>query len=188
MHTIWTGERVRLRPFKDEQEWCDLQQEQRAVPHEFWGVMWRARQEFKKNFEPAGMLEPGKHGAFAVERLDTGELVGEELHGLEYQPGIVGYVGTFLKPAHWHQGFGIEAKQLCYCYLFENYPITQIWADTVECHTRAASGLVRSGMRFDCRAKCFHFIDGKYYDLVCYSIFREEWEQLPIRQIVKRGG
>ena len=187
MHTTWTGERVRLRPFKDEKEWADLKEELHVVANQFWGTMWTPRQKHEKRFEEAGLLEPGKSSAFAIERLDTAELVGVEDHGLEAAQGIVGWVGTFIKEEHWHHGFGIEAKQLCYCYLFENYPITQVWADTVECHTRAANGLYLSGMQFDCRAKCFHFINGKYYDLVCYSILREEWEQLPIRQIVKRG-
>lgn len=188
MHTIWTGERVRLRPFKDEQEWCDLHAEVGTTVNLFWGPMWRPLPQLKKKYEPAGLLDPGKPSSFAIERLDTGELVGTEDHGLEAASGIVGWVGTFIKEQHWHQGFGIEAKQLCYCYLFENYPITQVWADTVECHTRAANGLHRTGMRFDSRAKCFHFIDGKYYDLVCYSLLREEWEQLPIRHQVRRGA
>lgn len=188
MHTIWTGERVRLRPFRDAEEWCGLREAIHDEPNFHWGPMWSPRQRDAKRFEDAGLIDAGKHSVFAIERLDTGELVGFENHGLEAPHDLVGWVGTFIKEEHWHNGFGIEAKLLCYCYLFENYPITQIWADTVECHTRAASGLHRSGMRFDCRAKCFHCIDGKYYDLVCYSLMREEWEQLPIRQVVRRGA
>jgi len=187
MHTNWTGERVRLRPFKSEQEWCDLQHEIQREPNLFWGPMWTPRQQRAKQFEEAGLLEAGKENAFAIERLDSGELVGVERCGLEYLSGIVGWVSTFIEQQHWHSGFGIEAKQLAYCYLFENYPISQVWADTVECHMRAASGIHRSGMQFAGRAKCFHHIDGRYYDLVCYSIYREEWERLPLRQIVVRG-
>jgi len=187
MHTNWTGERVRLRPFKDETEWCDLQDELHIEPNQFWGPMWTPRLQHVRKFEEAGLLEAGKGCSFAIERLDTDELVGVENNGLEYLHGLVGWVATIIKQQHWHNGFGIEAKQLAYCHLFETYPITQVWADTVECHTRAANGIYRSGMKFDYRAKCIHHIDGRYYDLVCYSIFREEWEQLPIRQIVKRG-
>jgi RimJ/RimL family protein N-acetyltransferase len=187
MHTIWTGERVRLRPFKDENEWCDLKAELHIEPNMHWGPLWTPLQQRKKRFEEAGLLDTGKMSSFAIERLDTGELVGVEDNGLEYLHGVVGWVGTFIKQEHWHNGFGIEAKQLAYCYLFENYPISQVWSDTVECHTRAANGIHRSGMKFVCRAKCFHNIDGELYDLVCYSIYREEWEQLPVRQYVVRG-
>lgn len=187
MHTIWTGERVRLRPFRDEQEWCDLNEELHIVPNDFWGPWWSARQEKKKDYEPAGMLSADKYSCFAIERLDTGELVGYEEHEPPHPGAITAWVGTFILPAHWSQGFGIEAKQLCYCYLFETYPIELVHSGTLEHHTRAARGLHESGMRFIGRIRRFHFTAGNYYDMVCYSIFREEWEQHPIRQIVRRG-
>jgi RimJ/RimL family protein N-acetyltransferase len=186
MHTIWTGERVRLRPCKDEAERCDLYEELHVTPNQFWGAWWSARQKVKKDFEEAGMLAADKYSTFAVERLDTGELVGYEEYG-PIPTGIGAWVGTFIKPEHWHQGFGIEAKQLCYCYLFESFPLVRVDSGTLEHHIRARNGLELSGMRYEGRVRRMHFMDGCYYDMVAYAIFREQWEQLPIRQIVKRG-
>jgi RimJ/RimL family protein N-acetyltransferase len=187
MHTVWTGERVKLRPFKDEKEWCDLAQELEMVPNEFWGAWWSPRPELKKDFEPAGLLDVEKASMFAIERLDTGELVGYEEHGAPKPGSIEAWVGTVILRAHWHHGFGVEAKQLCYCYLFEHYPVERVWAATLSNHKRAARGLHLSGMRYQGRFRGFHFTDGKYHDLVCYALYREEWEKLPIRLIVKRG-
>jgi RimJ/RimL family protein N-acetyltransferase len=187
MHTIWTGERVRLRPFKDDKEWSGLHEELHGVPNDYWGAWWTSRQELKKDFEPAGMLSPDKYSAFAIERLDTGELVGYEEHGAPKPGGITAWVGTFISPEHWHNGFGVEAKQLCLCFLFENYPILSIESSTLANHKRAARGLHLCGMHFEGRVKAFHYTDGVFHDMVCYRITREEWERHPIRGIVRRG-
>jgi len=188
MHTIWTGERVRLRPYADEKEWCDMQEELHREPNDFWGAWWHPRAMLKKDFEETGMLDASKRSVFAIERLDTGVAVGFE----ECGPGsgatsIGGWVGTFIKREHWHSGYGIEAKLLAMCFLFENYPYVRVDAGTLANHKRAAHGLHLCGMRYEGRIKGAHYADGKYHDIVCYCIFREEWEKLPIRQIVKRG-
>ncbi|MBN2080972.1 GNAT family N-acetyltransferase [bacterium] len=187
MITTWTGERVRLRPFANANERCDQYVEMRSKPNQFWGAWWSARQENKKSFEESGLLSADKYGCFAVERLDTGELIGFEEHGF-VESGTSAWIGTFIQPEHWHRGFGIEAKQLAYCYLFENFPLTSIDSGTIDNHVRAKRGLLESGMHFEGRIRRYHYIEGKYHDLVFYRIFREEWEQLPIRRIAKRGS
>lgn len=187
MHTVWTGERVRLRPFASEEEWLGLYDELHSVPNDFWGCWWKARPQRKKDFEPAGMLDAEKYSVFAVERLDTGELVGYEEHGAPAPGSIRAWVGTFLRPKHWHRGFGIEAKQLCLCYLFESYPVLRVDSGTLENHTRARKGLEACGMTFEGRVRKCHPTADKFHDFVCYRIFREEWLELPFRQIVRRG-
>jgi RimJ/RimL family protein N-acetyltransferase len=186
MNTIWTGERVRLRPFRDEDERCSIYEELHVTPNEFWGAWWSARQQVKKDFEDAGMLHADKYSTFAIERLDTNQLVGYEEHG--FVSSIAAWVGTFIKPEHWHRGFGIEAKQLCYCYLFESFPFLRVDSGTLEHHVRARNGLMKSGMSYEGRVRRMHCTEGRYYDMVTYYIFREDWEKLPIRQTVRRGA
>jgi len=186
MITTWTGERVRLRPFASADERCDQLAQIRIKPNQFWGAWWTARQKANKDFEDCGLLSTDKYGCFAVERLDTGELVGFEEHGF-LDGGITAWFGTFLKPEHWHRGFGIEAKLLAFCYLFENFPLESIDSGTLDNHVRARRGMLQSGMHFEGRVRRYHYLDGEYHNLVFYRIFREEWEQLPIRRIVKRG-
>jgi RimJ/RimL family protein N-acetyltransferase len=187
MHTIWTGERVRLRPFKDETEWLELYDADFLEANPFWGASWRPRQERKQEFESGGLLGTGLGCVFAIERLDTGALAGYEDHNAGAPAYLAGSVGTFILPAHEHHGFGIEAKQLCYCYLFENYPIYSVEATTLANHQRAARGLHASGMSFAGRIKAVHYSDGVFHDLVWYRITRERWERHPIRDIVHRG-
>jgi RimJ/RimL family protein N-acetyltransferase len=186
MHTIWTGERVRLRPFKDETEWQELYEKDFLAANPFWGASWSPRQERKQEFEAGGLLATDKNGVFAIERLDTGELVGYEDHNAGPPIYLSGSVGTFILPAHEHHGFGLEAKQLCFCYLFENYPILSVEATTLANHKRAARGLHRSGMNFVGRIQAFHYSDGVVHDLVWYCITRDEWQRHPIRDIVSR--
>jgi RimJ/RimL family protein N-acetyltransferase len=187
MHTTWTGERVRLRPFKDDTECLDLYEQDFLAANPFWGATWSPRQERKKDFESAGMLDFIEDSIFAIDRLDTGELVGYEICNAGSPRYLAGSVGTFILPGHEHHGFGLEAKQLCYCYLFENYPILSIDATTLANHKRAARGLYRSGMSFEGRVKAYHFADGVVHDMVWYRIMRDEWRQHPIRNVVQRG-
>jgi len=186
VNTIWTGERVRLRPFKDKDEYVSIKHELHVVPNAFWGAWWSTRRELEEDFDKTGMLGVEKYNTFAIERLDTSQLVGCEEY--VFSTSLSAWVGTFIRPEHWHRGFGIEAKQLCYCFLFESFPLARVDAGTLAHHKRAINGLLRSGMKFEGRVRRVICTYGHYYDEVIYSIFREEWEQLPIRQVVKRGA
>ena len=188
MHTIWTGQRVRLRPFADEKEYLEMQEELHREPNDFWGAWWHPLAKLKKDFEETGILDAGKYCVFVIERLDTGEAVGfEECGPCNGPTSISAWLGTFIKREHWSQGFGFEAKQLALCFMFENFPYERVGGDTVANHKRAARGLQLCGMTFEGRIKGAHHTDGKYHDIVCYRIFRDEWKKLPIRQTVKRG-
>jgi len=157
------------------------------VPNDYWGSLFQPRGRHSSDFDKDGLLDTVGAPAFAIERRDTGELVGYERHHLPRPGMLIAGVGTLLLPDHWHRGFGIEAKQLCFCYLFENYPIQLVEAVTVANHVRARRGMERSGMRYAGRVRRLRCIGGVYCDLTGYQLFREQWEQLPIRGIVKRG-
>lgn len=188
MNTKYTGERVRIRPFSSEEEYSGLQEMLHVEPNDHWGAWWHPRAKTKKDFEETGMLSVDKHSVFAIESLESGELVGLEEYGGVNAGRCCGWLGTFITREHWHKGFGIEAKLLCFCHVFENFAVERVEADTLENHTRAASGLVRCGMKFEGRISKYHFIDGKFYDVVCYRIFRKEWETMDYRHKVKRGA
>jgi diamine N-acetyltransferase len=185
VNTIWTGERVRLRPFKSKEEFVSLKHELHVAPNAFWGAWWSTTRELEDDYDKTGMLSTEKYNTFAIDRLDTGQLIGYEEY--VFFSNICAWVGTFIRPQHWHRGFGSEAKQLCYCFLFENFPLERVDAGTLEHHSRAINGLLKSGMKFDGRVHKISNTHGQYFDEVIYSIFREEWEQLPIRKVVKRG-
>jgi RimJ/RimL family protein N-acetyltransferase len=188
MYTIYTGERVRLRPFKDDAEHRQAIGNSLGQPNDHWGPDHWSEPTRKKEFELAGMLDPGKYSHFAVERLDTGECVGWEEHG-PLEPGrLATWLGTDIQRPHWHMGFGVEAKQLMLCYLFENFPLMTVRADTCSHHFRAQHGLEACGMRYIGCLRGAHYAHGVRYDIPQYQIFREEWEAVDYRHKVQRGA
>jgi RimJ/RimL family protein N-acetyltransferase len=98
------------------------------------------------------------------------------------------WIGTFISPQHRGRRFGVEAKQLVYCYLFESFPLERIYADTVENHIGAAKGLMLSGMKYEGRHRKVVRQGGLWFDTVNYAIHREEWEAQDFRHLVKRGN
>ncbi|MBN2080973.1 GNAT family N-acetyltransferase [bacterium] len=188
MHVIYTGERVRLRPFASAEEFIKLDDNFMAVPNPFWGPDWRSHAKRTAEFTGNGLIDPLAYSAFAVERLDTGELIGIEECGDVHATKLYTWIGTFILADHRRQGFGIEAKQLMMCHLFENLPLSSILAVTMSNHARALAGLQVCGMRHIGYKRRVRQCDGKVLDEVMFQILREEWEQLPIRRIVKRGA
>ncbi|GEM_PF-594102 len=188
MHVVYTGERVRLRPFRDAAEWLELRATIDAVPNDYWGSLFHPQARHAAQFERNGLLDEAGLGAFAIERLDTGQLVGYERHRTPRPGAIAASVGTLILEEHWHRGFGIEAKQLCFCHLFENYAIERAEASTFSNHLRARRGMELSGMQPEGRLRSWLRVSGVYQDLLMYRILREQWEQLPIRQVVRRGA
>ena len=97
------------------------------------------------------------------------------------------WLGTIIAREHWGKGFGREAKLLNLCYLFENYPIECVWSDTTDEHSRAKAGLEACGLKLAGKHYGYLYKGGRLLPSPCYRILRDEWEQLPIRQSVKRG-
>ena len=133
------------------------------------------------------MLATDKYSQFAIERLDTGEVVGAEEYGAIKPDSISIWLGTEILRPHWSNGFGIEAKQLVLCYLFENFPLETVTADTCSPHVRAQRGLEACGMRYVGKYRGTHIKGGRYEDVYNYQIFREQWEQLDYKHKVVRG-
>jgi len=190
MHVEYTGERVKLRPFADAKELAALIAELTLQPHEFWPYNWWPQGEIAKAFKDQGMI--GGEGAqpcgfFAIERLDTRELIGFEIAVIPKAEVIHAEIATVILERHWSNGFGREAKNLAMCFLFENFPLRRIDGVTIGTHIRAQAGMVAVGMT--CEGEIGHaFSMGHYHPAVHFEITREEWEELPIRQTVKRGA
>ena len=187
MHVIWTGERTRLRPFASADEALDTAQQAHGVTCPFWGPHWHTQLAIKRRFETNGLLSIDQSCVFAIERLDAGELIGYEMAALWLPQQLIAMVATNIFKAHQRRGFGVEAKHLILCFLFENFPIETAYAVTTAEHARARRGLDLSGMLFSGASRGEHYKQGRYWSTVRYAISREQWEKLPIRDVVKRG-
>ncbi|MBN2080978.1 GNAT family N-acetyltransferase [bacterium] len=187
MNTVYTGEQVRLRPFKDAAEYQWLMAHEALEPNAHWGIWYYPQAEARKDFEKNGLLLTDGYSAFAVEHLASGECIGYEEYG-GYKPGRPSdWVGTFIRKEFRRQGLGVEAKRLNLCHLFESFPLNVVYADTTATHKPAQRGLELCGMkRCGVRRKA-HYYKGRFVDIPQYYILRSEWEQLAYRHKVKRG-
>ena len=187
MNVVYTGERVRIRPFSSMQEWLDIQREHEFCMSPFWGPFHFTEHAQRREFEANGRLGNESESSFAIERLDTGECIGIVEHGMIRPGRPFTWLGTVIARRHWSNGFGREAKLLLLCHLFGNYPIESVIADTTDEHTRAQSGLEACGMSRMGSYRCFHWHGGKLVDIPNYQVMRTDWEAMQIRQTVRRG-
>lgn len=186
MYTWYAGSLTRIRPFAGLAEFEAVDLEDYSVPDPFRGPRWWSAQERRREFEEHGMLKPGEYALFAVLAQETGEVAG--IVACSYKPGtLVMGLGTYIRAAHRHRGYGREAKQLMLCFLFENHPIQAVQASTMEHHLRARAGLEACGLKYYGRLRGIEQEHGRFYDEVQYVIFRQEWEAMDYRQKVKRG-
>lgn len=187
MNVVYTGELVRLRPMRDLQEWLAIQCEHEFYMSPFWGPFHFDEQTQRREFKGNGRLGNESESSFAIERLDTGECVGIEEHGVIRPGRLFTWLGTVIARQHWSRGFGREAKLLMLCHLFENFPIESVIADTTAEHSRAQAGLEATGLRRVGSYRACHWRSGSTIDVLNYQVMREEWETMPIRSLVRRG-
>ncbi|MCB1186562.1 GNAT family N-acetyltransferase [bacterium] len=188
MHTVYEGQLVRLRPFRDADEMLQLVREEHAEPNAHWGPMHHSGHELRRQFDGNGMLSADGSLMMCIERLDTGEVAGYEEVGPLTLPRLVAWVGTFIRPLHQKRGFGMEAKQLMFCLLFENLPLQCIMADTLSTHAPARRGLELSGMNYIGCRPAVHYRQGSYEAVVYYHLTRSDWAAMDYRHAVRRAS
>lgn len=185
MYTTYTGQLVRIRPFASEAEFSTYVREYMLVPNQHIGIQWDVAARLGSEWPRLAIADDSF--AFAIERLDTGEFVGLEYCGIgRWQ--LTAFPATGIKPEHMSLGFGREAKLLAMCFLFENFAIESLWADTTACHTRSRAGLEAVGFRQVGRSRLSHFRRGAYVDIVYFQLMRSEWEAMEYRHQVRRAN
>lgn len=71
------------------------------------------------------------------------------------------------------QGFGLDAWNSVINYLFKVKKIRKVFAGTMNCNIPMKKIFIKSGMKFEARFKRQEILDGKYFDIVYYSIFNK---------------
>jgi len=187
MISTYTGKLVRLRPWANFAEYhrvitCDYQ-----APDPFRGPRWWPIPAREPDFELRGEIGPEAYSQLAIEELPTGEAIGIAGHSA-FKLGLLAVnFGTYILPDYRFRGYGVEAKQLALCRLFENFPLEAVRANTTAPHRRARRSMELCGLKQYGRLRRVGIADGRYYDEVQYEIYRSDWELLPIRRRVKRG-
>lgn len=184
MHTVYTGERVRLRPFKSEDEL--LGHLEQGLGTDTWGPHRLDIAAERKRFQTMARLPFPGIGIFAVETL-AGGLAGS----VDYKTnpcGIVAGVGTAIEPAFRHARIGVEARLLSCSFMFENLPVGKIEAITLESNIAAITSLQRAGFKLEGARHGTWFSQGRWMAMLYFALFREEWEKMEFRHAVKRGN
>jgi RimJ/RimL family protein N-acetyltransferase len=184
MYTTYTGQLVRIRPFASEAEFGDYVRTYMITPNEHLGIQWDVAARVKPEWQCLASAEDSF--AFAIERLDTGEFVGLEYCGIGRHQ-LTAFPATGILSQHQSRGFGREAKLLAMYFLFENFAIESLWADTTSIHTRSRAGLEAVGFRLAGRTRLSDYIRGQHVDTVYFQLMRSEWEAMDYRQLVKRS-
>lgn len=188
MYTVYEGQRALIRPFRDVDEYLTLVHEELECGNDQWGPHHWPIAGQRREFEPAGYISESGMNIFAVACRESGSLIGYEESSTGVLPGISAYLGTFIRPAWQGRGYGVEAKQLMACYLFENYPLESLFAITVATHAAAIRGMELCGMRQAGLKPCVHWRHGQREGTLSFQLLRSEWAAMDYRHAVMRAS
>ena len=100
---------------------------------------------------------------------------------------FIGTITCYINPIHNHanigiligekdykgKGFGLDAWRSIIKYLFSK-GVRKIYAGTMSCNNSMKKIFVKSGMRSEAKFKYHEKMNGRYYDMIYYSIFKKK--------------
>lgn len=113
--------------------------------------------------------------AFAVQRRDTGAVIGWanlRLTSVEHSQGEIGYV---LHPDHHGRGFATEVAIVLLRTGFEGAGLHRICARCDGRNVASAKVMERAGMRREAHLRENEFVKGEWTDEVIYGLLAKEW-------------
>jgi RimJ/RimL family protein N-acetyltransferase len=116
---------------------------------------------------------------YLIEQLSTGEAIG---HVVAHQPRLIhgtAHVAIIVRPDLYGKGWPLEGAGLFVDYLFRVFPLRKLYAETVEYNYD--SSFAHGAGRFfseEARLKAHHYYDGRYWDAVVLSLYRDDWNAL----------
>lgn len=119
---------------------------------------------------------------FAVRELDRPAPIGlMTCYGADFRSGIAS-IGMNIAPEFRGGGHAGEAGALFIRFLFVSFPFRKLYAQ-VAGWAEGASGVARiAAMREEGRLAQHEYHDGKYYDVLTYALYREDWEKSEARR------
>ena len=80
-----------------------------------------------------------------------------------------------LDPAHWGQGYAVEALRHLLAEGFDTCGLHRVWACCVPANRRSARVLEKAGMRFEGHCRRNQRIHGEWHDSLNYAMLADEW-------------
>ena len=84
-------------------------------------------------------------------------------------------IGLDVHPDFQNRGFGTEIYKIFFNTLFNNWNLNRLYLETLASNTRARKLYAKLGMKEEGQAREAIFRDGKYNDLILYSLLRSEF-------------
>jgi RimJ/RimL family protein N-acetyltransferase len=137
-----------------------------------WTDMAQAEQAVAKaqaDYHSGGALR------FAVERADTGEMIGNVSLFEFYPQSRRCEIGYAIASAHWNHGFATEAVVAALGYAFEELGINRVEADIDPRNGASARVLERLGFQKEGYMPERWIVNGEPADTVYYGLLRRHW-------------
>jgi RimJ/RimL family protein N-acetyltransferase len=172
--------RLRLRPFRpdDLDALHALQSHPDVVRYLYWDARTRdeVRAVLEDRLRRTVLAEEGDRVVLAVERADTGEMVGDASLAWRSRAHRQGEVGFVLHPDHHGRGFGLEAGGAMLRLGFEGLGLHRIFGRCDARNAASARLMERLGMRLEAHFRENEVFKGAWGDELVYAMLRREWE------------
>ncbi|RJL32013.1 GNAT family N-acetyltransferase [Bailinhaonella thermotolerans] len=122
------------------------------------------------------LREEGDALCLAVERRDTGELIGDCMLRWASEAHSGGEIGWVFDPAHHGHGYATEAARELLRLGFAEMRLHRIHASCDARNTASARMMERLGMRREAHLVENEFVKGEWTDEFVYALLRREWE------------
>jgi RimJ/RimL family protein N-acetyltransferase len=172
-------ERLVLRPFEadDLQALYAIQSRPEVVRYLYWGVrtLDEVRTVLAERLRQVRIADEGEKLNLAVQRRDTGALVGDvNLVWLsrQHRQGEIGFV---LHPDHHGRGFAVEAADIMLRLGFEELGLHRIIGRCDGRNAASARVMEKLGMRREAHLRQNEIVKGEWTDEMVYAMLADEW-------------
>jgi len=175
------GEQVFLRPAERE----DLDDFVRWFSDAETTQYLAVRAPFSKAMEEqwfAGMVErQGKTDwHFVICLIADGRAIGTAgLHHVDGENGSAAFGISIGEKAEWNRGHGTDALRAICDFGFGQLRLQRIWLEVYGPNLRAQRSYQKAGFVREGALRNAHFADGKHWDVLLFSLLREEWAAQP---------
>jgi RimJ/RimL family protein N-acetyltransferase len=179
-----TTERLILRAFGEHDLAAFHEYRRRAdvARYLYWAprTLEEDRVALRQRMSGGPLRHSGDFLGLAVERTDTGALIGDLvliLASAEHRRGEIGFV---FHPAHHGHGFATEAARALLPLGFEELGLHRIVARCDARNDPSAAVMRRLGMRQEAHLRQNEFVKGEWTDELVYALLADEWRGRPV--------
>jgi RimJ/RimL family protein N-acetyltransferase len=126
-----------------------------------------------------------KNGLMVVMVTKDGTAIGNMgLHRIAWQDRTAWTGAVIGEKEYWGKGLGTEAKMLLLNYAFNTLNLRKVTAGHLAFNERSRDYQIKCGYREEGRLRNHHYRNGRYWDSVLMSVFKEDW--LPLWEAYKK--